>query len=117
MYDELTRTKEENAHLKEALHSRTVIGQATGLLMATLRMSPDDAFAELVRMSSHANRKVRDIAAEVVAAAIDSSARDRLHPAELPRSLFSPSGLAPQDAKPHLHVAGAPVRSDEDPEA
>jgi len=62
---ELARTRKEIAELKEALRTRTVIGQATGLLMATLNQTADDAFAELVKRSSYTNRKVRDIAAEI----------------------------------------------------
>ncbi len=66
-HDELARITQENAQLHEALRSRTVLGQATGLLMAALRLSPDEAFAALTKMSSHENRKVRDVAAGVVA--------------------------------------------------
>ena len=69
VHEELVRIKQENAQLYEALRSRTVLGQATGLLMATLNLSPDEAFAALTTMSSHENRKVRDVAADVVAAA------------------------------------------------
>jgi hypothetical protein len=43
-----------------------VIGQAQGLLMAWLDMDADNAFAYLRRVSSHENRKLRDVAAEIV---------------------------------------------------
>lgn len=56
--------------LQEALPARAVIEQAKGMLMAERRCSADDAFAELVRRSQHSNRKLREVAAEVVAAAI-----------------------------------------------
>ena len=69
VHEELARIKRENAQLYEALRTRTVIGQATGLLMARLDLSPDEAFAELTKMSSYANRKLRDVAATLVAEA------------------------------------------------
>jgi GAF domain-containing protein len=53
-------------HLHQALRTREVIGQAVGLLMAQYKLDPDGAFAFLVRSSSHANTKVRDIAAQMV---------------------------------------------------
>ena len=87
VHEELARIKLENAQLNEALRSRTVLGQATGLLMATLHLSPDEAFAALTKMSSLRNRKVRDVAAGVVAAANASRARERAHPAALPELL------------------------------
>ena len=98
--DELVRAREENAQLKEALHSRTVIGQATGVLMATANLDPAEAFAELTRMSSHTNRKLRDIAAEVVATAGAArtgapETRDSGRPSDLPESLVLLSELAP----------------------
>jgi len=52
--------------LNEALQSRKVIGQAIGIVMERYEMSEDRAFAFLVRASSHANIKVRDIAQELV---------------------------------------------------
>lgn len=55
----------ENLH--NALATRTIIGQATGLLMAQYELSETAAFALLRRRSSHANVKLRDIAAQIVA--------------------------------------------------
>lgn len=52
--------------LNEALQSRKVIGQAIGIVMERYEMNEDRAFAFLVRASSHANIKVRDIAQELV---------------------------------------------------
>jgi GAF domain-containing protein len=53
--------------LEDALVSRDQIGQAKGILMATHRITGDEAFARLVRASQNTNRKLRDIADEVVA--------------------------------------------------
>lgn len=52
--------------LNEALQSRKVIGQAIGIVMERYEMNEDRAFAFLVRASSHANIKVRDVAQELV---------------------------------------------------
>lgn len=52
--------------LNHALDSRRVIGVAVGLVMARHRVDEDAAFAFLARASSHSNRKLRDIAIEIV---------------------------------------------------
>jgi hypothetical protein len=54
------------AALQEALRSRTVIGQAMGLLMRDLGVTGDAAFAHLVQLSSHSNVKLRVVAARMV---------------------------------------------------
>jgi len=51
--------------LEEALVSRDVIGQAKGILMERLHLTSDQAFEELRAASQKANRKVRDIAAQL----------------------------------------------------
>ncbi|WP_067829881.1 ATP-binding protein [Actinomadura kijaniata] len=53
-------------HLESALDSRATIGQAVGIVMARRRCGPDEAFAELTRMSQHRNVKLRDLAGEIV---------------------------------------------------
>ncbi|GAB3988127.1 GAF and ANTAR domain-containing protein [Nocardioides marmoraquaticus] len=53
-------------HLQTALDSRTVIGQAVGLVMRDHQLSSHDAFQLLTRLSSHQNRKVVTIAGELV---------------------------------------------------
>ena len=60
----LARTNEE---LLEAVASRTIIGQAQGVLMARETITADDAFDILRRASQRTNRKLRDIAAEIIA--------------------------------------------------
>lgn len=54
--------------LEEGLQSRTMIGQATGLLMAQEGLSSDEAFQKLVHVSQTANVKLRDIAQRYVEA-------------------------------------------------
>jgi hypothetical protein len=52
--------------LREALSSRSVIDQAIGILMVQLRCDAGQAFAELRSRSQHENRKLRDVAIELV---------------------------------------------------
>ena len=61
----LVHAKTEEA-AEAALQSRTVIGQAEGILMERFNLSPDAAFGVLVRLSQSENVKVRDIAADLV---------------------------------------------------
>lgn len=53
--------------LREAMASRAIIEQAKGIVMASARCDADHAFELLVQQSQHENRKLRDVAAEVVA--------------------------------------------------
>jgi GAF domain-containing protein len=53
--------------LAAALESRTVIGQAIGMLMERYGLDEDRAFDVLRRLSSQENIKLRDLAAQVVA--------------------------------------------------
>jgi hypothetical protein len=57
--------------LEEALESRTMIGQATGLLMAQEGLSSDEAFQKLVTVSQNSNIKLRTIAQRYVEACQD----------------------------------------------
>ncbi|MDQ1640707.1 MAG: hypothetical protein QOJ90_58 [Actinomycetota bacterium] len=52
--------------LQQALHSRAVIDQAKGIIMAKQHCSADEAFAILSRASQSSNRKLRDIAQAMV---------------------------------------------------
>ena len=60
------RTYNLTEHLREALESRDVIGQAKGILMARRGVKPDEAFEALRKVSQHRNIKLRDIAEQVV---------------------------------------------------
>lgn len=62
---QLTQLTEQ---LQAALASRSVIDQAIGIIVGRDRCSPDDAFALLRTTSQHQNRKLREIAADLVAA-------------------------------------------------
>jgi GAF domain-containing protein len=58
-----------NENLNQALISRRTIDYAIGLLMSIGGRSPEDAFEVMVRASQRENRKLRDIAADIVEAA------------------------------------------------
>jgi GAF domain-containing protein len=53
-------------HLREALESRDVIGQAKGILMARRGCTGEAAFEALRKVSQHRNTKLREIAEQVV---------------------------------------------------
>jgi GAF domain-containing protein len=55
---------EEN--LRSALGTRTLIGQAQGILMERLRITPDQAFGVLSRLSQQSNVKLREVARRLV---------------------------------------------------
>lgn len=52
--------------LKRALASRDTIGQAKGILVERLRLTPEEAFEQLRQASMARNVKLRDLADEVV---------------------------------------------------
>jgi len=68
----------EIAQLRDALGRRQQIGVATGLLAQRFGISPDQAWALMVRLSQNGHVKVREIAKAVVDAHCG-----RLEPAEV----------------------------------
>ncbi len=54
------------AQMSDAMASRAVIEQAKGILMALHGCHADHAFALLTKESQHSNRKLRDVAADIV---------------------------------------------------
>ena len=60
------RTYSLTEHLREALESRDVIGQAKGILMARRGCTADVAFEALRKVSQHRNIKLREVAEQVV---------------------------------------------------
>lgn len=57
---------EQSAQLERALASRTEIDQALGILMGQQRCTADEAFALLRRHSQNNNRKLRDVAVDLI---------------------------------------------------
>ena len=57
---------ELSGNLTKAMQTRAVIEQAKGALMSTHRVDADAAFDMLRQRSQHSNRKLRDVAADVL---------------------------------------------------
>ncbi len=58
--------REFSENLSQAIRSRSTIDQAIGILMASGGHTSDEAFQLLIRASQRENRKLRDIATELV---------------------------------------------------
>jgi AmiR/NasT family two-component response regulator len=54
--------------LHKAMEHRSVIEQAKGVLMSSMQIGPDAAFAVLVAASQRENVKLRDVAARIATA-------------------------------------------------
>lgn len=72
LYESASRLAED---LKQAMESRAIIEQAKGILMANSRCSAEEAFNTLVKASQRENRKLREIAAEIVARVTSPASR------------------------------------------
>jgi len=70
----VVRLQVDGEGLREAVQSRDVIGQAKGMLMERGQVSADEAFALLRQRSQSENRKLRDVAQQLV----DEAASPRL---------------------------------------
>jgi GAF domain-containing protein len=55
-----------NDQLRTAMVSRETIDLARGIIIGATRCTPDEAFDRLVAQSQHENRKLRDVADEIV---------------------------------------------------
>lgn len=62
----LAQSEHTNSTLRRALETRTVIGQAQGVLIGRQGITAEEAFDILRRASQRTNRKLRDVAAEIV---------------------------------------------------
>jgi len=60
------RSAQTEQHLRTAMATRTLIGQAQGILMERLKITPDQAFAVLSRVSQERNEKLREVARRLV---------------------------------------------------
>ena len=63
---ELDARSAQIEQLQEGLQTRSMIGQATGLLMAQEGLTSEEAFQKLVQVSQHANIKLREVAQRYV---------------------------------------------------
>ncbi len=76
-----------------ALSSRDVIGQAKGILMERFKVTPDVAFAMLVRTSANTNTKLRAVCDELCRTGVllrDPPRRPRPRPAAVPAGSSPP---------------------------
>lgn len=73
----MTQTERAVEQLREAMKSRAVIEQAKGMLMLRLQCDADEAFQTLVGISQRTQRKLRDVAAILVAESMHSTRRPR----------------------------------------
>ena len=62
----MSSDREMIEQLTEAVEHRTVIGQALGILMERFDLGSDEAFDYLARCSQEQNRKLYDLAVELV---------------------------------------------------
>ena len=62
--------------LRASIESRTVIGMALGILMERHDIDQEQAFDHLRRTSSWENRKVADIAQEMVSSRMQTQAQE-----------------------------------------
>jgi AmiR/NasT family two-component response regulator len=60
------RQDQLTTQLEQALESRTTIDQAMGILMAQQRCGSEEAFALLRMHSQNTNRKIRDLAGDII---------------------------------------------------
>ena len=60
------QNSETSDDVVSVLSQRAPIEQAKGMLMAIHRIDADAAFARLVEVSQHSNRKLRDVAQDFV---------------------------------------------------
>ena len=58
--------RERSDNLQSALGSREIIGQAQGILMEREKITAEQAFNLLRQSSQHLNRKLRDVAQDLV---------------------------------------------------
>ncbi|MCA0144136.1 GAF and ANTAR domain-containing protein [Blastococcus sp. LR1] len=69
---------EHEEHLRAAVNSRDLIGQAKGILMERHKLTADQAFGVLARVSQEMNRKLADVAREITdTGAVPSGTRRR----------------------------------------
>jgi GAF domain-containing protein len=62
----VARTAEDAENMRRAMSSRAVIEQGKGILMERHKLTADQAFTVLSRISQQTNRKLRDIAEHLV---------------------------------------------------
>ena len=60
------RSAQNEEHLRAAMATRNLIGQAQGILMERFKLTAEQAFAVLSRISQQSNVKLRDVAQRLI---------------------------------------------------
>jgi AmiR/NasT family two-component response regulator len=60
------RSARNEQHLRAAMVSHNLIGQAQGILMERFKVTAEQAFAVLTRVSQQSNVKLRDVAQRLI---------------------------------------------------
>lgn len=97
------------ANLEEALTTNREIGQAIGVLMATDRLTAEQAFGRLRSASQHSHRKLREIAADVVTTGALATTP------EIRQDTGALDAAADRRSRPHVNHSTARLRSDATP--
>lgn len=101
-----TRSPGAQENLRQGLSSRATIDYAIGILIAQGGLDPESAFGLLVKASQRENRKLRDIAAEIVERALAADLARMAAPSPVSRA-SRPGGTATGAGGP----AAAPGRA------
>lgn len=106
--DRFRQLEDQVQGLSQALHSRDIIGQAKGVLIAHLQIDADAAFAVLVRCSQHTNTRLAEIAAVLVTRVRDRgpAPHGRSIPAVLEELLTESRAAASGCPQPNLRGPG-----------
>ncbi|AVH60944.1 MULTISPECIES: ANTAR domain-containing protein [Streptomyces] len=64
--DQIVELREEIDQLKEAVTSHAVVDQAIGVVVALVRVTPDQGWTVLREISQHTNIKLRTIAEMII---------------------------------------------------
>jgi len=67
LYNDGILSRQHIDELEEALRTSRTIGAAIGMVMMSRQVAQDEAFAIIKRASQNGNRKLRDLAAELIA--------------------------------------------------
>ncbi|GLW57321.1 SpoIIE family protein phosphatase [Kitasatospora phosalacinea] len=102
----IDRLRTELEGLRTAMRTRAVIEQAKGVLVGRFGYAPERAFDELVRRSQDENRKLAQIAADLVAAAAPPPAARE---APAPAAPARPESVASASAEPAGPVGPEPA--------
>ncbi|MED7953940.1 SpoIIE family protein phosphatase [Streptomyces sp. BE303] len=96
----IDRLRGEVEGQRRAMRTRAVIEQAKGILIERISCSPDAAFGHLVRLSQDSNRKLADLAADLVGSVAPPDHDERVPDADGHTADGHTTGAAPPTAAP-----------------